>query len=377
MDSEKEYKDLRLLDINAPLSRKLLLFYNYLHERFETINHIAVAVYDSKTDIVKTFLDTKADTTLLRNYQAKLSEAHSLANIAETGKARIINDLEILGDSEKEHTRLILAAGYKASYTMPMFFKGELYGFIFFNSNQRNAFDAHIVAFLDCLGRLLSFVVISELRTIQILSAAVRTTREVISKRDCETGSHLERMSRYCRLIARQLAKQFDLTDEYIEYLYLFSPLHDIGKIAIPDKILLKPGPLTADELAVMQTHTISGVDMIDVILREFKFTELPYTDLLRNIVLYHHEAVDGSGYPHGLKRDEIPLESRIVTTADVFDALTSRRPYKEAWSIEQTFDEMYRISNKKLDLTCVEALYTEYSDILSIQEQFVETIYG
>ncbi|MGD8785733.1 MAG: HD domain-containing phosphohydrolase, partial [Thioalkalispiraceae bacterium] len=89
------------------------------------------------------------------------------------------------------------------------------------------------------------------------------------------------------------------------------------------------------------------------------------------------HEAVDGSGYPHGLKRDEIPLESRIVTTADVFDALTSRRPYKEAWSIEQTFDEMYRISNKKLDLTCVEALYTEYSDILSIQEQFVETIYG
>jgi len=191
--------------------------------------------------------------------------------------------------------------------------------------------------------------------------------------RDIETGNHVNRMSRFSRLIAKKLSNKYELDDEFIEHVYIFSPLHDIGKIAIPDSILHKPGALDEQERSIMKTHVLKGREIIDRILEDAGLHTLDNTDILRNIAQYHHEAVNGSGYPHGLSGDSIPLEARIVAVADVFDALASKRPYKEAWPNDKAFATLRGMAAHTLDAQCVEALIASQQEVEQIQRQFAE----
>ena len=212
---------------------------------------------------------------------------------------------------------------------------------------------------------------------IDTLVATVRSAREISKHRDPETGSHLERMAHYSRLIARELAERHDFSDSYIEHIFLFSPLHDIGKLTIPDSILLKPGKLTEDEFEVMRTHSENGRNIIDKLLQNYGLDGVEYIDLLKNIALYHHEAVDGSGYPEHLRQEDIPIEARIVSVADVFDALTSHRPYKAAWSNEEAFAKLKEMAGTKLDRECVDALLNNVDEVVRIQKTFYENAFG
>ena len=286
----------------APLSHKLELLHRELRRRYGAIDQVGVAVYDAQTDILKTFIGSDSALPALRNYQAKLADVPSLLALRDAGIGRVIDDLDQYGDPSHVHTRILLKAGYRSSYTVPMFARGEFFGFIFYDSRQPKYFRPEMLGLLEPFARLISLLVIGELSAIRTLTAATLTMRHIASRRDCETGAHLERMARFCQIIARQLATTHDLSDEYIEHLFLFAPLHDIGKIAIPDNILLKPGPLTDSEFALMREHTHKGQELVDFMLKEFGFTKLAYTEVLRNLVLYHHEAYDGSGYPQGLK---------------------------------------------------------------------------
>ena len=218
---------------------------------------------------------------------------------------------------------------------------------------------------------------INELSTFKVMSAALKTTNHITHLRDPETGSHLDRMSRYSRLIAETLASKYNLDDAYIEHIFMFSPLHDIGKISIPDSILLKPGPLNAMEKSIMNTHTYIGRQMIDDMISNFGLDSIYHLDILKNIAEFHHEAINGSGYPSGKTSDEIPLEARIVAVADVFDALTSRRPYKDAWSNAKAFDTLKILAGETLDLDCVNALIENRQKIELIQQQFKENTFG
>jgi HD-GYP domain-containing protein (c-di-GMP phosphodiesterase class II) len=372
------HKDtLEHLNGNHPLPEKLRFIHDTLAQRLDFIERIAVAVYDPKSDLLKTFIHSSGDATPLSHYQAPLSESASLREIIKVGRPRVVNDLSIFTSSDKTHSQRIQTQGYAASYTLPMYRQGKFFGFIFFNASRSGVFNEDVLHYLDLFGHLLSLSVIDELQQYITLQAAINTARDITHHRDNETGSHLDRMSRYSRLIARQLAPEYGFSDEYVEQIFLFSPLHDIGKIAIPDNILLKPGKLDEEEFAVMKTHTQRGREIVAVMLEHFDLQGLKHGDMLRNITEYHHEAMDGMGYPQGLMGETIPIEARIIAVADVFDALTSRRPYKEAWGNDEAITIMQQMAGTQLDARCVEALLSQRPQIEEIQRMFHEDHLG
>lgn len=372
------HKDiLDVLNQQLPLKEKLVSAHHAVKERLPFIARIAITLYDHSTGMLKTYLHSSGGDNPLDNYQAALKDAPSLKSILDKGYPRVINNMITLEDGKNEHTLRIGRQGYAASYTLPMFNDGVFMGFIFFNADRQDVFDDKTLSQLDLYGHLISLMVINEITNIKTLTAAIKTTGNITHVRDPETGSHLDRMSRYCRLIAEILADQYDLDDDYIEHLFMFSPLHDIGKIGIPDQILLKPGKLNTEEREVMNSHVSIGREIIDKLIDNFSLNNLQHIDLLRNVAQYHHETINGHGYPEGLKGQDIPIEARIVAVADVFDALTSKRPYKEAWSIDEAFDLLKRMSGEQLDKDCVQALINNRERVKEIQANFMETQFG
>jgi len=368
---------LEALNSDASLKEKLVQTHRVVQGKLPFIARIAIALYDAKTNRLKTYLHSSGEADPLSQYQTSLSDAPSLENILKQGLPRVINNMVTMDDQRHEHTRRIGRAGYQASYTMPIFSNGVFLGFIFFNSNERDVFTDVTLSQLDIFGHLIALMVINELTTMRTLAAAVSTTSHFTHLRDPETGSHIDRMSRYCRLIATELAPRYQLNDDYIEHVFMYSPLHDIGKMAIPDRILFKCGPLDEDEREVMRGHASKGRQIIDEVLLNFGLDGVQHVNILRNIAEHHHEAMDGRGYPAGLKGKEIPLEARIVAVADVFDALTSRRPYKDAWTNDDAFALLRRMAGEKLDSECVAALLSSRAEVERIQEQFEENPMG
>jgi two-component system, response regulator RpfG len=180
--------------------------------------------------------------------------------------------------------------------------------------------------------------------------------------RDRTTGNHLIRMARYSALIGHNLG----LAVETVHVLEVAAPMHDIGKIGIPDSILLKEGPLTPDEDGVMKGHPRIGYDIL-------KGSPSKYLSMGAIIALGHHEKFDGSGYPNGLHREDIPIVARVVAVADVFDALVSERPYKRAWTIEEGFLYLEGQKGKHFDPRCVEAFLSGVDKVREIRREFAD----
>ena len=373
----EHHDELENLNQHIPLQDKLITAHHSISEIFPFIVRIAITIYDPETTMLKTYLHSSGDDNPLEHYQALLDDAPSLKAILEKGLPRVANNLLTFEDGMNEHTQRIGRGGYAASYTLPMFNDGVFFGFIFFNSNEKDVFTEKVLRQIDIYGHMISLTVINELTAINTLTAAVKTTGSITHARDPETGSHLDRMSRYSRLIATELANKYHLDDAYIEHIFMFSPLHDIGKIAIPDSILLKPAKLNDNERTIMQTHARKGREMVDELLENFGLKNIEYKKVLRNIAEFHHEAINGEGYPSGIKGDEIPLEARIVAVADVFDALTSERPYKEAWTNNKAIDMLNKLSGETLNQDCVNALIKNIVQVEEIQKQFAENSFG
>lgn len=365
------------LNKHITLHDKLIATHKSVSEIFPFIVRIAITIYDPETSVLKTYLHSSGDDNPLEHFQAYLDDAPSLKAILKKGLPRVANNLLTFEDGQHEHTKRIGRQGYAASYTLPMFNNGVFFGFLFFNSDKKDVFTENVLRQLDVYCHMISLMVINELSSIHTLTAVVKATGSITHVRDPETGSHLDRMSRYSRLIATTLADRYHLDDGYIEHIFMFSPLHDIGKIGIPDNILLKPGKLTEDESIIMRTHARKGREMIDELLENFGLENIEHMDMLRNIAEFHHETINGKGYPSGMKGDDIPIEARIVAVADIFDALTSVRPYKDAWTNSKAFEYLIKLAGQTLDLDCVNALISNNEAIEEIQKQFTESMYG
>ncbi|EGF31681.1 putative response regulator [Oxalobacteraceae bacterium IMCC9480] len=201
-----------------------------------------------------------------------------------------------------------------------------------------------------------------------------KATREIVARereailrlsraaeyRDPETGAHLVRLTKYARLLAANMglgpAEQDLLGDA--------APMHDIGKVGIPDNILLKPGRLDAAEMEIMRTHAQIGADIL-------RGSASPLLQVAAAIALTHHEKFDGSGYPNGLAGEQIPLYGRIIAVADVFDALTSARPYKPAWELDRAVALILEGSGSHFDPVCVDAFFEDWDAVLEIYHAF------
>jgi len=356
------------------ISRKIINFHQELRFWCKALCRLSIALYDPNDDTLSTFVSSNNDENPLTHYQALLSDVPSLKTIADTRVPRVIDDLRSLEKSPSIHTRTLLNAGVRSSYTIPMFgANDQLSGFLFFDATEAEYFTQELIHHLDVYAQLVAALVEAEIAPTKVLSAAVYTAKRFTSWRDEETGEHLARVSHYARLIAHTLAASHGIDDEFIEFLYQFAPLHDIGKISIPDNILLRQGPLDAAQRKVMDTHVTKGVEIVDELIESFSLHGITHVDILRNIVLYHHEHWDGAGYPHGLRGEDIPLEARIVGVADCFDALLSVRPYKQAWSMDETRAYILEKRGHQFDPACVDALLGNQKKIDDIRERFVD----
>ncbi len=219
----------------------------------------------------------------------------------------------------------------------------------------------------ECLNTSLDVMESNLIEKLQIIE---QTQVEVIIRlgkaaefRDDETGRHIERIAAYVNLITEKL----DMNHEQRIMMQYAAPMHDVGKIGIPDGVLMKAGKLTADEFKIIKLHTVIGS-------RILSGTTLPLLELAKEIAISHHERWDGDGYPLGLKGRDIPISGRIVAITDVFDALTSKRVYKEAWPIDQALEYVMEMRGKQFDPAIVDAFFAIKDQITDVRKAKCDT---
>ena len=367
--------------LTAPLTRpahdltsQLRVIHGLVRSRYPFVDRIALALYEPATDRLKTFISSNTDEVLLKRYEVELAQVPSLLTLVQERKSRVVNDIQAEFRAHTTHTDWLAERGYRASYTTPVFQGEQLAAFLFFDSKDPGTFSAETGHFLDSFADLIAQLFLLQRRVVDGMLGTIKVAVGLARIRDLETGQHLERMAQYSRLMAQALAEAHGLSDELIEYIYLFAPLHDIGKVGIPDHILLKPGKLDGEEWAVMQQHVAIGEQIIDRIAAEMDIGDSLPSRVMRDIVAGHHERGDGSGYPRGLTMDQIPLVARIVAVADVYDALANRRPYKQAWGEAEIVAEMRKeAAAGRLDSACVEALLAAREARQTIMARFAD----
>ncbi len=356
------------------LTEHLRVVHGVISSRYPAIDRVALATYDPASDALKTFVSSNHDGIKLDHYFARLSDVPSLKKLALTRQSRVVDDIDSTFNTNSSHTSWLKSRDYRSSFTVPVFHGEQLTGFLFFDSKKPLSFDIETAGFLEIFSSLIAQLYLLQLQVVHGMVGTVNVASGLARIRDLETGQHLERMAAYSQLMAIRMADKHQLSDEFIEYLFLFAPLHDIGKVGIPDKVLLKPGQLDAPEWEVMRRHVEIGELIINQMAGDLKLGNGLAFTVMHNIVAYHHERGDGSGYPHKLKMDAIPLEARIVAVADVYDALSSRRPYKEPWQAADIAIEIEsEVRKGHLDGECVIALMEAVSEREQIQRKFAD----
>jgi putative two-component system response regulator len=225
--------------------------------------------------------------------------------------------------------------------------------------NYQEELEAEVAQRTEQLRQALEEVKAASLDTIYRLSRAAEY-------KDEETGAHIQRMSHYAAAVAGKMG----LNEETVETILYAAPMHDVGKIGIPDHILLKPGRLEPDEWEIMTQHTIIGARILEG-------SKAEYIELAKTIALSHHEKWDGGGYPQGLKGSNIPMAGRITAIADVFDALTSKRRYKDPYSVERSLSIIKEGRGSHFDPDVVDAFIAVKKEILDIKEEYKDKHVG
>jgi len=257
---------------------------------------------------------------------------------------------------------------------IPVNLGGNLLGYYFLTGFKD---DLKEKQFVNLIKDKLNIAYYKNVLTKELLSIITETLADTAEAKDPETYNHLVRMSSYSQIISNRLLDKGlyidEINPEFIDNIKITSPMHDIGKISIPDNILLKPGKLTDKEYEIMKTHAANGAAILSRLDEKMQYYGIKYFKMASIIALEHQEKYNGSGYPNGLQGDEISLVGRIVAIADVFDALTSKRPYKEAFSLEKSYGILEEGRHMHFDSEILDAFFEAKEEIEKIYNAYKE----
>lgn len=322
------------------------------------IGRISFVLHDRASDQLRTYLSHDPEAPERRFDPRTLASLPSLIALQARREARVIDDLAEELDPSSGHNRWLLAQGWRSCLTLPLLRRGRLLGFLFVDAVRPAVFGPATLERLQPHLDLLLLRISDQLGSMADLHATLELVVEISALRDPQTGHHLARVAQYSRLIAADLQASLGLPEDYPTLLFRFAALHDVGKVGIPDRILLKPGLLDDEERAVMRTHVVIGLALIERVIRALHLDQDPAVQVLRQVVAHHHEYLDGSGYPEGLAGGDVSLAGRVVAVADIYDSLTQARPYKSAFADDHAAAILRSmVEAGKLDGRCVEAL--------------------
>ena len=350
---------------SATLNHQLADIHYQIRAHIPNVDRLSFALYDRDTDILKTYADSAANGTELSQHSAYLKNLPTLQSCAKTGEKRVVNNIEQQFSSHTHHTKWLLGRGYHSSLAVPVYSQHHFIGILFIDSHLEDFFTEVIVSALNEYIDTLLISIISEYELVHALLDSTRN-HHLSSPRHWSAGAaHRERIWRMTQIIAKDVANAFELSDEDIENITQFSRYHDIGKLSIPYNVLSSTEELTPAQRRLIDEHIEHGVQFVEQIIEQLNHPNHHCVNLLREIVAYHHEYLDGSGYPYHLHGNDIPPSARIIAVANIFDALTCHHPHKQGCSTIYALLELEKMVNQgKLDWHCVNAL-REHQDEL------------
>jgi len=341
--------------------KDILEFVSNAFREYIPFNRIGIASVDEDREFISARKIISEDPVAYRAYEVPLSQT-SLEAVIKSGMPRIINNLEVYLDRNPDSvwTQRMLGEGVRSSLTLPLRVGGENVGVMFFSHKEPNVYNESHLEFLRFLSAHISTVFEKSFLMRELALTTVLGLANLAEKRDLETGQHIKRLRYYSRALAIEMATNSvykdQMDEEFIQDIYDFSPLHDIGKVGISDAILRKPAKLTPEEFTEMKKHTVIGKEILEAIEDNLKSKGFSFFRMGIEIVYSHQEKFNGSGYPQGLKGEAIPLSARIVSACDVFDACSLQRVYKEAYSFEQSYGIVCAGTGSHFDPVVVEA---------------------
>jgi HD-GYP domain-containing protein (c-di-GMP phosphodiesterase class II) len=278
-------------------------------------------------------------------------------------------------DLDRQNGAKPLSARIAGNLVLPIISNSGPVGVFDFGSFDTDTFDAQEIGMCSMLVDQMSYS-LENIRLVGELShsrdAVIRGMALLAEIRDTHIGGHLNRICEFAELLTEKLAGRpgyQEVTPEFIETITRAAALHDVGKVGIPDSILLKPGKLSDPEFEIMKSHTLIGAELLEGLRKSFG--DFSMIAMGADVAKGHHEWWDGSGYPHGAKGREIPLAARILGVCDVYDALTSNRVYKEAWSHEETEKTIREASGQQFDPDLVDIFFENLEDLFQVREKY------
>lgn len=356
---------------------------NYIYSTFSEFipyNHIGIALLKNNGEVLEASYGISD--TLLSNLPKKLVgikavvSKTSLENIVKNGTPRVINDLEkFTKNKNADYNKILLESGIKSSISLPLKVNDKPIGIIFFSNVKQNIYKEEHIEFLKTLSNSIAISLNKNIFIDEMLYSTLLALTKMAEARDEDTADHLDRMTAYSVMITEFIVqdKQYEeeITVPFLKGIERFSPMHDIGKVGVKDGILLKQGKLTPEEYDEMKKHVTYGVDVLRTAESNIAKQQYSMFNMGIEIVEGHHEWWDGSGYPYNKSGYEIPLSARIVAVADVFDALTSKRPYKKAYGFEESINYIIEGSGRHFDPTIISSLNIHKDELYKLYSSF------
>ncbi|WP_305372293.1 HD-GYP domain-containing protein [Photobacterium leiognathi] len=361
--------ELKISD-NLTLKQKLDHLNTLIQDWYPDYVGFAIAMLDNDNNLYSVYR-SQGYGVKFPDFIEAIHKSSRLSTLRETRSPDIIDDMTCHLPSIKHIHQTLIRKSCLSSMATPIYNKNdEFVGIMFINARIPYFFRQNL-NFFNTISLIASLFINDDLNVKRSFHNIIKTILLISHHKDPETQNHLKRVAEYSRLIALYLGKRKLCNGHFIDAVYHYADMHDIGKYMIPDEILFSTKIYTPEERQIMNEHPELGYQLILKTLKQWGGITDDNLKIILNIIRHHHERFDGDGFPLKLKGEDIPLEARIVTVADVTDALLSHRPYKKPWPLSDVIKYLQEGSGKQFDPLCVEAITKNMAKASQIQNQY------